>query len=99
MKKINKFKKKGNAANQFKGASKLPGLPWWRRGKESARQAGDAGSIPGSGMSLGSKWLPTPVWYPFQPGKFHGQRNMTGCSPWGHKRVRHDLATKQETYL
>ena len=29
MKKINKFKKKGNAASQFKGASKLPRLPWW----------------------------------------------------------------------
>ena len=24
----------------------------------------------------------TPV---FLPGKFHGQRNLVGCSPWGHK--------------
>ena len=31
------------------------------------------------------------------PGKSHGQRNLTGYSPWGHKRVRHDLATKQTT--
>ena len=22
--------------------------------------------------------------------KFHGQRNLVGCSPWGHKRVEHD---------
>ena len=23
-----------------------------------------------------------------------GQRSLVGYSPWGHKRVRHDLATK-----
>ena len=28
------------------------------------------------------EWLPTPV---FLPGKFHGQRSLTGYSPWGHK--------------
>ena len=66
-------------------------------GKESGCQAGDACSIPGSAVSLGRKWLPTPV---FLPGKFHGQRNVAGSSPWGHKIVRHDLATKQQqTYL
>ena len=37
------------------------------------------------------KWQPTPV---FLPGKFHGQRSPVGYSPWGRKRVRHDLATK-----
>ena len=35
------------------------------------------------------KWHPTPV---FLPGKSHGQRN----SPWGRKRVGHNLATKQQ---
>ena len=29
------------------------GLPWWLSGKESACNAGDLGSIPGSGISLG----------------------------------------------
>ena len=29
-----------------------------------------------------SKWQPTPV---FSPGKSHGQRNLAGYSPWGHK--------------
>ena len=29
------------------------GLPWWLRGKESACNAGDPGSIPGSGRSPG----------------------------------------------
>ena len=28
------------------------------------------------------QWQPTPV---FLPGKFHGRRNLVGCSPWGHK--------------
>ena len=42
------------------------------------------------------KWRPTPV---FLPGKFHGQRSLVGYSPWGHKRVRDDLATKQQYCL
>ena len=36
---------------------------------------------------------PTPV---FLLGKFHGQRNLAGCNPWGH-RVGHNLATEQST--
>ena len=28
------------------------------------------------------KWSPTPV---FLPEKFHGQGNLLGYSPWGHK--------------
>ena len=28
------------------------------------------------------KWQPAPV---FLLGKFHGQRNLVGYSPWGHK--------------
>ena len=28
------------------------------------------------------------------PGKSHGVRSQVGYSPWGCKRVRHDLATK-----
>ena len=30
------------------------------------------------------KWQPTPV---FLPGKSHGQRNLVGYSPWGHKEL------------
>ena len=30
------------------------------------------------------EWLPTPV---FLPGKSHGQRNLTGYSPWGLKEL------------
>ena len=30
--------------------------------------------------------------------RIHGQRSLTGFSPWGHKRVKQDLATKQQHY-
>ena len=30
------------------------------------------------------------------PAEFHGQRSLAGYSPWGHKRVGHDLVTKQQ---
>ena len=60
-----------------------PGLPRWHSGKEPACNARDAGLIPGSGRSPGSrKWQPVPV---FLPGKFHGQRSLVGYSPWGHR--------------
>ena len=37
------------------------------------------------------KWQPTPV---FVPGKSHGQRGLVGCSPWSHRTVGQDWATK-----
>ena len=39
------------------------------------------------------KWQPTLV---FLHGKSHGQRSLVGYSPWGCKRVEHDLVTKQQ---
>ena len=42
------------------------------------------------------KWQTIPV---FLPGKFHGQRSLVGYSPWSHKKVRHDLMTKQQPFL
>ena len=72
----------------------IKGLPWWLSGKESAcqckRHKFDSwiGKIPWR-----RKWQPIPV---FLPGKSHGQRCLEGYSPWGRKRVRHDLATKQQ---
>ena len=38
-----------------------------------------------------SIWQPTPV---FLPGEFHGQRSLTGYSPWVHK----DSDTTEATY-
>ena len=42
------------------------------------------------------KWQPTPV---FSPGNSHGQRSLVGYSPGGHKRVGHNLVTKQPQQL
>ena len=58
-------------------------LPGSSDGNESAYNAGDLGSIPGLGrFPWRRKWQPTPV---FLPGESHGQRNLAGYSPWGHK--------------
>ena len=41
-------------------------------------------------------WQPTPV---FLPGKSHGQRSLTGYSPWGQKRAGHDWLNNSKTAL
>jgi len=62
--------------------------------KNPPANAGDVGSIPGLGrFPWRRNWQPIPV---FLPGKSHGQRSLAGYSPWGRKRARHDLATKQQ---
>ena len=57
--------------------------------------AGDTGSILGSGRCPG-EWQPTPV---LLPGKSHGQRNLVGCSPWGHKKSRTPLRDGALTHV
>ena len=32
-------------------------------------------------------------------GKFYGQRSLAVYSPWGYKRVRHDLATQKQSCI
>ena len=65
------------------------GFPGGASGKEFACQAGDAREVSlisglgrSPGVGNGNALSPTPV---FLPGKFHGQRSITGYSPWGHK--------------
>ena len=59
------------------------GFPGGSDSKEPAYNAGDPGSIPGSGRSPGVKEQhPTQV---FLPGKVHGQRLLTGYSPWDYR--------------
>ena len=73
-------------------------LPWWLSGKESACQCRRARFYPWvKKIPWRRKWQPNPV---FLLGKSHGQQNLAGCSPWGH-RVRQDLVTKQrkQSYL
>ena len=51
--------------------------------KASAWNAGDLGSIPGSGRFPGDgKWQPTPV---LLPGESHGGRSLVGYRPRGRK--------------
>ena len=53
--------------------------------KASASNAGDLGSIPGSGrFPWRRKWQPTPV---VLPGESHGRRNLVGYNPRGHKEL------------
>ena len=62
--------------------------------EESACQCRRCGFDPWVGkIPWRRKWQPTPV---FLPGKSHGQRSLAGYSPWGCKRVRHNLATKHQ---
>ena len=43
------------------------------------------------------KWQPTPA---FLPEKFHGQRSLASCSPWGRKEsdVTEQLSTHTQTH-
>ena len=41
------------------------------------------------------KRQPTPV---FLPGKSFAQRSLTGCSPWGRRKIRHNLVTHTHTH-
>ena len=75
----------------------LMGLPRWHSGKEHAckcrrhkRHGFDAWirKIPWR-----RKWHPAPV---FLPGESHGQRNLEGYSPWGHKES--DMTEWLSTY-
>jgi len=65
----------------------IHGFPAGASGKESACQCRKCkrhrfdpwvGKIPWS-----RKWQHTLV---FLPGKFHGQRSLSGCSPWGYRK-------------
>ena len=59
------------------------GVPGGSEVKASPWNAGDLGSIPGSGRSPGEgKWQPTPV---LLPGESHGGRSLVGYSSWGRK--------------
>ena len=50
----------------------------------SPANAGDTGLISVEKIPWNRKQQPTPV---FLPGKFHRQRSLAGCSPWGHKQL------------
>ena len=56
-----------------------------------AANAGDMGSIPGSGRFPWRRtWQPTPV---FLPGESHGQRSLAGYGPEGCRESNKTEAT------
>ena len=63
----------------FRGNENSPGID----GKESACNAGDLGSILGSGRSPG-EGNGNPLQHPCLEN-LHGQRSLVGYSPWSHK--------------
>ena len=60
------------------------GFPGDSDGKESACNARDLGSVPGSGRSHGEG---NGNQLQFLPGEAHGQRSLVGYSPWGCKEL------------
>ena len=61
------------------------GFPGGSDGKESARNVGDLGLIPGLRRSPGGGHG-NPLQYSCLENP-HGQRNLMGYSPWGHKEL------------
>ena len=71
-------------------------LPWWLNGKKSACQCRRHRSNPWiRKIAWRKKWWPTSI---FLSGESHGQ-SLVSYSPGDHKRVRHNLATKQQTAI
>ena len=69
-------------------------FPWCPIGEESTCRWRRCGFDPWvQKIPWRRKWQPNPV---FSPGESHGQRSLAGCSPWGHKRVGHDLDTEHQ---
>ena len=71
-------------------------FPSGTNGKEPACNAEvrDTGSVPGSRGRR--KQQPTPV---FLPGKSHGQRSLTGYSPWGCKELDMTQLLKEQQVI
>ena len=71
-------------------------FPTGSEGKESVCNAGDRGLIPWiRKIPWRRTWQPTPV---FLSGKSHGQRSLTGYSPWGHKESMGTWLKRLSTY-
>ena len=75
--------------NIYSAQSDTDWLPSWSKPQQdppatpAAYNAGDPGSIPGSGRSCGEENV-NPLQYSCLE-KSHGQRSLVGYSPWGHK--------------
>ena len=73
----------------------IRGFPGGSAVKNLPASAGDLGLIPGSGRSP-REGTGNPLQYSCLGNPMdRGACSLAGYSSWGHKRVRHDLATKQ----
>ena len=73
------------------------GLPQWLNHKEPTCQCRRCRFDLWVGKFLWKrKWQPNSV---FLPEKSHGQRSLVDDSPCVHKRVRHELASKQQQQM
>ena len=81
----------------FRIAPSSRGLPRWHSGKESICQCQKCRRLWFDPcirkIPWRRKWSLAPA---FLPGKSHGQKNLVGYSPWSCRRVRYNLATKQQ---
>ena len=69
-------------------------LPWWLSDEEFTCQYSRFGFYPSvRKIPWSREGQATLV---FLPGEFHGWMSLAGYSLWGHKRVRHDLITRQQ---
>ena len=83
-----------NTVLTLQTSEQRPRLRWWCSGKESTCQGRKHGFDPWvRKIPCRRKWQPALV---FLPGKPHGQRSLGGYGLWGHKRVGHNLVTKQQ---
>ena len=73
----------GKIMHFYRTLGRFLGFPGGSEGEESSYNAGDLGSIPGSGRSPG-EGNGTPLQYSLH-GKSHGWRSLVGYSPWGRK--------------
>ena len=74
-------------------------IPWQLSGKASACNAGDMSSIPGSRRSLEEDMA---THSSILAWRIHGQRSLTGYSPWGHKEsdmTEHTCASHVCTHI
>ena len=74
------------------------GISWWLGGKESACQYRRREfNLWSRKIPWRWKWPPTPVLLPWEIA--WTERSLAGYGTWGHKRVRHNLATKQQQHV
>ena len=74
---------KSNLVDAMEGSQHGMGFPSSSVAKNLPANAGDARDVVRK-IPWSRKWKPIPE---FLPGKFHGQRSLVGCGPWGRKEL------------